>query len=781
MKQQRFVCLLAVTALLVTSFGCSGGGSSSGGSVDSSRDNLAVWEITGGDIESVFETMAYNIAVDRLWQFELYRRTGRGQLAEIFGPDMLESDQLTRIIGYSNAELQSGIDTLDPEGRAVLAAYVAGINRRVTEVRSDPLLLPGEFNSLGIQPEFWTTADLLAWMVHVMRGFDSEALHTGQIDNTALLQELSDLFPADADRMFTDLRWRNDPDARSVTGGAAVAASHEPFPLPLPTDFPPMSDAAQNVRERMERIRTNLEKVGAKVKFGSYGWCVSGSDTHSGLPTLYSGPQMGFDAPPPLVEGSIRGGGLDVTGMAIPGLPGFLIGRTRNFAWGLQVGHAHTVDYYLEPPLVPEFVRDETIKVLGESDVTIPVYRSERGPVIEPIPFVPVAPVISWRYANAAVELKVIETLLSIWRARNVEEFGNALFNLPASMHVMYAGKDGTIAYFMSGRDPVRAEGTNPLFLQNGDGSEDWPIPLELKARPQSINPASGYFAGWNDKASPTADNSPNNLVQGHFGVYRRGHVIADYIEATPMPTFAELRDLSLRIATTDSFSHGGKPHEFILNSLTTAAGLNPTPERMEAIQLIQNWDGQFIPGGPSAWATGETRDDASVLADAWLREIIKLMFEDELETATLTYEDQPADLLFNVLLHALDPMGGIQNTYFWFLDRTGRGVPTAPFLLMSLALDNVLADIGSPPYDVERGVLSFVHPIYGEVQTSPFANRSTWAQAVEMGSSGASRSVSLFSLGQSGFLKNGEFEPIFDENYFSQHDAYNAFNHTPN
>ncbi|MEE4606058.1 MAG: penicillin acylase family protein, partial [Desulfobacteraceae bacterium] len=85
-------------------------------------------------LHDTFEAMGYAIATDRLWQIELYRRQAQGRLAEIFGPDLLESDVFMRTIGYSDAELTDGFANLDAESKAVIAGYVAGINRRIEEV-----------------------------------------------------------------------------------------------------------------------------------------------------------------------------------------------------------------------------------------------------------------------------------------------------------------------------------------------------------------------------------------------------------------------------------------------------------------------------------------------------------------------------------------------------------------------------------------------------------------------------------------------------------------------
>ena len=75
------------------------------------RDDKGVWFITGPDdapLKDVFKAMGHAVATDRLWQMELFRRTGTGRLAEIFGEDLLESDILMRTWGYSG----ESIDTL---------------------------------------------------------------------------------------------------------------------------------------------------------------------------------------------------------------------------------------------------------------------------------------------------------------------------------------------------------------------------------------------------------------------------------------------------------------------------------------------------------------------------------------------------------------------------------------------------------------------------------------------------------------------------------------------
>jgi penicillin amidase len=161
-----------------------------------------------------------------------------------------------------------------------------------------------------------------------------------------------------------------------------------------PPSLPDLSEVAKSMAETRSQIDENLKKINAYVKMGSYAWAIKGSKTASGNPILYSGPQMGFTVPSIIGEGSIRAGGLNVSGMTIAGLPAIIIGRTPHHAWSMQVGHAHTVDYYIESAAAMTLNRTETIKVKGGADVVLPIYRTAHGPVVN------ASPVISWKYSQ---------------------------------------------------------------------------------------------------------------------------------------------------------------------------------------------------------------------------------------------------------------------------------------------------------------------------------------------------------------------------------------------
>jgi acyl-homoserine lactone acylase PvdQ len=71
------------------------------------------------------------------------------------------------------------------------------------------------------------------------------------------------------------------------------------------------------------------------------------------------------------------------------------------------------------------------------------------------------------------------------------------------------------IAYFSSGRLPVRAEGTDPALPTNGTGGYDWRGFVGSAGHAQSVNPASGVILNWNNKPAANVGASDGNFAYG--------------------------------------------------------------------------------------------------------------------------------------------------------------------------------------------------------------------------------------------------------------------------
>jgi penicillin amidase len=436
------------------------------------------------------------------------------------------------------------------------------------------------------------------------------------------------------------------------------------------------------------------------------------------------------------------------------------------------------VDYYIEDAEdVTTPHRMETIHVAGEADVVLPVYRTVHGPVVNPVPYNPATydsgndgPILAWKYAHWGYEFAAAEGFLALSKAASMDEFGQGIEKFAVSQHFCYADRDGNIAYWMSGRNPVRPAGEWRLPQGAAGTALEWDAAV-LIDRSTDRNAARGFYGGWNNKTSPDYDNCYNSTTD-IYGPFHRAHVVYEYLEDKidnlQKLTFEDVRDLALNIASTDSFGGGGNPWAFVKDyfiDAVTAAGA--TADREDALDILAAWDGHFVDGGASEWAEGTDRADAWVLMDAWIDEVLSLTFADE------GVGDQPDRLLFNVLIHGLaNNPSGIQNTYDWFTNLDDAGAPQTADEIIVAALDTVLAalDLNARPWGTDqRGDINYSHLMLGAVHTTPFSSRSTYAHCVEYGSSGPVRIESMFPLGESGDIRSDAGgNPVFDDHFFS-------------
>ena len=104
--------------------------------------------------------LGYVHAQERLWQMEFQRRVASGRLAEIVGEPGLKADRLLRTVGLARAAREAW-PRLDAESRALIEAYVAGINAFLADHRGGSL--PVEFAIFRFAPEPWTGEDVVAW------------------------------------------------------------------------------------------------------------------------------------------------------------------------------------------------------------------------------------------------------------------------------------------------------------------------------------------------------------------------------------------------------------------------------------------------------------------------------------------------------------------------------------------------------------------------------------------------------------------------------------------
>ena len=122
------------------------------------RDGRAIPYIEASNDSDLYFAQGYITASDRLWQMDLLRRVSRGQLAEIFGKQVLEEDKRWRRMGFSKIA-EDSMTVLNPQLKMALENYARGVNAYIATL--DKESLPIEFKILQYKPTPWDPTDTL--------------------------------------------------------------------------------------------------------------------------------------------------------------------------------------------------------------------------------------------------------------------------------------------------------------------------------------------------------------------------------------------------------------------------------------------------------------------------------------------------------------------------------------------------------------------------------------------------------------------------------------------
>jgi penicillin G amidase len=121
-------------------------------------DERGVPHIKAYNEADLYRALGYVHAQDRLFQMEMVRRLAQGELAEIWGPKLLNVDRLFRTLGIRD-HAQIYVAKMDKSSPAfqILTAYLDGINQY-----QDTRPAPMEFDLLKIPKRAFTPQDTIA-------------------------------------------------------------------------------------------------------------------------------------------------------------------------------------------------------------------------------------------------------------------------------------------------------------------------------------------------------------------------------------------------------------------------------------------------------------------------------------------------------------------------------------------------------------------------------------------------------------------------------------------
>lgn len=556
---------------------------------------------------------------DRAWQLESQRRIGRGELAEAFGPNALETDRFLRALGVRRsaearwAWLQQQTDAESKRSVAMLQAYSQGVNAgRAAQAR------PPEMVILGLPLQDWTPVDSLAWAV--MMSWDL----SGNWNQELLRLRLALQLPADGRSTL----------ARINTLMPAYPGDRLPDTADYPALYRELGLAPQAVEKVAAALQTHAPRSGVEGS-GSNNWLVAGSRSVTGSPLVANDPHLKLQSPALWYLARLEAPGLNVAGGTLPGLPFVVLGQNQHIAWAFTNTGPDTQDLYLEElrevnghteirtPTGWERaqVLEERIRVKGAPDEVLRVRVGRHGPFISDAgPGAELlAPAgkrygLALRWATMEPENDPIAAGVALNLAQSVDAFFDGARRFAAPMqNMLVADRAGHTGFIASALVPVRgpAHDLHGLAPAPGwDARYDWQGYLPLEAMPREKDPSRGWIATANQRTVP--DDYPHHLTHEWALPYRQQR-IEQQLQATPkhsLDSFAALQ--------ADVHSLGAAPLLPWLKAARSAHALAPAAQA-----VLKDFDG-----------TMKADSAAPLIFWAWTRQLTMGVFQDDLGDA---------------------------------------------------------------------------------------------------------------------------------------------------
>jgi penicillin amidase len=579
------------------------------------RDEFAVPHIYAKNEEDLYRATGYCMAQDRLWQFDLIRRATTGELSEIFGEDMINADQMLRMLRIPEKS-RSILKNTDEEVINMLNAFSDGVNQYIDTHQKN---LPPEFSILGYKPDKWLpehSYNLIGYMAwdltmpwHIETVFQRIREKVGDEKFSKIVPDLN---------LQKSVIYSEIGENESVIG----------------TDSPYLAASAK------------LKDLGLEIFNGSNNWAVSGEKSTSGKPLFSNDMHLGLAAPGiwytmhQVVEGK-----LNVTGVAVPGQPLVVAGHNEHIAWGMTNVMVDDMDFYYErinPENPDEYwfngewkpleVRKEIIKIKGGETVERVNRFTHRGPIVTKTKKMDENKPISMRWVGNEPSDEM-RSLYLMNRAHNWDDYKNALKTfVSVSQNIAYADVEGNIGIYCATGVPIR-DGWNGLEIVPGwTDKYDWKGLVPFEELPHSYNPKSGFVSSANNRSA--GDDYPYHISYWYAPQYRIDR-IREMLTEKQLLSIDDYKQMQgdqkskLVEKTIDKI-------KYVLNKTNDLNDI----EQYSA-KLLAEWDGVL-----------DKESIATTIFDQLLLELINNMFIDELG------EDLLADYI------------KVEYTPYWAIDK---------------------------------------------------------------------------------------------------------------
>lgn len=468
------------------------------------RETSGLLSIHAPDHISFAKGMAFAHCHERYTELFITRLIAQGRLCECLAsqPDLLLLDIWMRQMAFDQ-NARKNIKKISPEILELIQAYSDGINHYLN-THANAI----EFVFAGYKPEPWKPedslliADFMTYIGLVSSQLDHEkwiisALVSGNSDAIQLVKKL----------------YR--PDLDNVSS------------------FIP-NEILQKLRIEVPLVLQHVELFKKIPQIsGSNNWVVRSKKSKSGKPIMAFDPHMDISRLPNIwyeMMGTIDSPKTYITGITLPGVFGFVMGRTEKLSLSFTYGYADMVDYFIEDcrnmmcrdgdEYVPVNKTVSVIKRKGEKDLEVVIFRTRNG-ILE------LRNISSHSFADGyhlsraythdhgAGGVGTLSATSAMYTSRNVFEFEKQASQIDSSANLLVADIEDNIMYCQTALVPNRTfSGLLPRLGWKKEHQWKGFIPGHELLR--ITNPEEGFLATANNGL-----NGQHHIVNAHMGDYR--------------------------------------------------------------------------------------------------------------------------------------------------------------------------------------------------------------------------------------------------------------------
>jgi penicillin amidase len=538
------------------------------------RDAQGVPVITGASRNDVAFALGYLHGQERFFQMDTLRRLAAGELAALFGGAAADTDRRMRVHRF-RARARAAVAAMSPAERALLGAYVAGVNRGREALGTAPF----EYQLLLGRAEPWRPEDSIL-AVFAMYINLQPSVPRLELDRALAARRGG---PALANLLY--------PEGSELD--APLDGSRLPE-VPLPAGLPPIKAPAPQ-----------LAAVGREAGVpGSNNWAVAGGLSSTGAALVANDMHLGHSVPSVwyrarlVVRPTAGQAPLDITGVTLPGTPTMTAGSNGRIAWGYTNSYIDTSDaVVVEPvpgrrdhyatPQGPQPIRRVTERLcVGGSCEDLLIEETIWGPVVGTDAF---GRRIAMRWTAHDPGAVRIGATLDMERAGSVAEAVAIAHRSGIPQQNLVVGdRSGAIAWTIMGRVPARTGFDGRDIVSFADGAKGWRGYLPPQEIPVVMNPPAGRIWTANTRVVGGVDYA--KLGDGRYDTGARAGRIRDLLFAKNR--FAPRDFLAIQL------DDAGVRNRFWQQVMAAELAKRRRDPRFAAMmEPVAKWGGRAVPG----------------------------------------------------------------------------------------------------------------------------------------------------------------------------------------